>query len=65
MLRRVGVVMDYKQTWLTLKDVINEEAKDYKNLNQGDNPYYKGREDEANDILDEIDIIVNMIRKYY
>ena len=65
MLRRVGVVMDYKQTWLTLKDVINEEAKDYKNLNQGDNPYYKGREDEANDILDEIDIIENMIRKYY
>lgn len=57
--------MNYKQMWLTLKDVINEEVKDYKNLNQGNDPYYKGREDEANDILDEIDIIENMIRKYY
>lgn len=57
--------MNYKHMWLTLKDVINEKAKDYKNLNQGDDPYYKGREDEANDILDEIDIIENMIRKYF
>ena len=34
--------MNYKQMWLTLKDVVNEEAKDYKSLNQGDDPYYKG-----------------------
>jgi hypothetical protein len=51
--------------WLTLKDVVNQEAKDYKNLSQGDDPYYKGREDEANDILDEIDIVENMVRKYF
>lgn len=53
--------MNYKQMWLTLKDVVNEEAKDYKNLNQGDDPYYKRRKDEVNDILDEIDIIEDMI----
>ena len=61
--------MDYKQmrlTWLKLKDAIEEEVKYYKNLNQGDDDtYYKGREDEANDILDEMYIIEKMMRKYF
>lgn len=51
--------MDYKRMWLVLKKIVGEECGvlHYLNSETDDYDYVKGREDEANDILDEMDII--------
>lgn len=46
--------MNYKRMWLILKKIVSEEVKVFRYYNQD---YYKGQEEEADYILDQMEII--------
>lgn len=46
--------MNYKRMWLSLKKIVSEEVKVFRYYNQD---YYKGQEEEADYILDQMEII--------
>lgn len=46
--------MNYKRMWLALKKIVIEEGKVFRYYNQD---YYKGQEEEAEYILDQMEII--------
>lgn len=46
--------MDYKKMWLILKKIVIEEGKVFRDYNED---YYKGQEEEAEFILDQMEII--------
>lgn len=46
--------MNYKRMWLALKKIVSEEVKVFRYYNQD---YYKGQEEEADYILDQMEII--------
>lgn len=59
--------MDYKQMWLTLKKVVNQEYVTWNSLRTEDSEYFRGRDrgsrNEAQYILDEMEFIEELNKK--
>lgn len=55
--------MNYKRMWLILKKIVSEECGVFSWLDPENGDYFKGREDEANDILEDMEIIEKRVKE--